>query len=199
MRYLAVDTETTGVDLHKKDRAFAVSMADEDGNEFYYETPVSTTRTVSWSKKAVSQIWKTISQYDALVFHNAKFDIRALELIGLPVVEKFIQGGMYEDTLLASHVLWTDIDHGLKSLARNFLGFPIGDEEALKEAVRAARRKAPPSVVLGEKVECDFWLPKLLDPANTTCRTYAVQDAQRTIALWVLFRQALADEGLQQP
>lgn len=159
-RLLALDTETTGIDLWHGCRPFFVSVMDEEGNLQYWEWDVNPfTRevgVVDWdaSQSSSSGTIKpgfkagpptkdreeltTLIQENDFVLHNTKFDVRALELSGFPR----LQFGSCHDTLVASHVLVSNESHKLKDLSIRYLDIPDDDQQALRVAVNDARRIA---------------------------------------------------------
>lgn len=153
-KLLALDTETTGLDLWHGCRPFFVSVMDSEGNLQYWEWDVNPeTREVgSWvvHQSSGKRTWQpsipqkdraeltTLIQENDFVLHNTKFDARALHLSGLPC----IQFGQSHDTLIASHVLVSNESHKLKDLAIQYLNISDDDERELKQAVQDARRIA---------------------------------------------------------
>lgn len=206
--YLAVDTETTGLQLYKSDQPFAVSMIDENGEEFYWQWKVDQdTRQVRVDKRHAKAIKDVLCSYRRLVFANATFDLRAFETIGI----RFPWKGRVEDVLLSSHVLFSDEHVGLKYRASVDLNLPNTDEKELKTAAQAARRYAKKnnwgSYSADNSVEQDYWMPRQIasiesypqdHPWWEVCKTYAMLDVVRTMALWKQHRQWLFDEELYE-
>ena len=96
-RYVAIDTETTGVDFRGPDgaRPFLTSICFEDGSTRYWRWDVQPfTRRVEVPERDKQEIIEATTGYIP-VFHNAKFDIRALESVGISIA-----WDLYEDTLL---------------------------------------------------------------------------------------------------
>lgn len=210
---LAVDTETTGLKLHHKDRAFSVPMMDEHGKSFYWEWAVNPkTREVEVQKKDVKKIEETLDSYEHWVFHHAKFDIRALSLAGVDV-EKLGWRERIQDTVLASHVCESNSPHGLKYIGETYFGISKEDKETLQKVVIKARREGKKlGWNLGDAVEEDYWMPAalarhtkqlefwederdLLSP-ETYAKVYALTDVKRTILAWIMYRKLLIQEGL---
>jgi DNA polymerase I-like protein with 3'-5' exonuclease and polymerase domains len=215
---IALDTETTGVDMFHGATPFAVSTCDKKGRTRFWEWPVDPhTRQVMASEEEVHELVDYIYG-STLVFHNVKFDVKALRSLGIRLVfkdsgwasasyvdhkfEAVVEG--FEDTLLASHVCNSAEPHGLKYLADKYVGIVDDDEEELLEAVRSARRAAKSKGwTLGEalsnvsSVNCDYWLPKAVDPSSEVLETYAVQDVVRTMLLWIMYREVMKDEKLR--
>lgn len=196
---LAIDTETTGLDFHQGCRLFAISTCDEEGRTNYWEWPVDPrTRQPKIDSDELKEVKLEVGNYRTLVFHNAKFDVQALSLAGLDLTDRWED---IHDTLIASHILDSYESHGLKDLGVRYLSISDEDEEALKQQVRKARRKAiglHPDWKLGKTVAYDYWLPSLIFPDQAgRCQEYCVKDSIRTVELWKLFRYALEAEDLQ--
>lgn len=162
---IALDCETTGLELHHSARPFMAGVVDEYGVSSLFEwavNPISRTPTVLLQDKLSL---KQILQGQSVTFHNANFDLRALATVGIvlsftspafttplffpekvtgkPVV---IECEELHDTQLMSHA-WDnrgtgdkDAPHKLKPLAFHYLDIPDDDEKELKQAVIAARR-----------------------------------------------------------
>jgi len=213
MDHLAVDTETTGVDLFHAAVPFAVSACDETGKTWFWEWKVNPqTRKPKVPKKDLEEI-KDVLAGKVLVFHNAKFDLRALANLGISIGwdtwttllnKPAIEIAGLEDTLLASHVCDSNEPHGLKYLAEEYLGIMDSDQEELLEEVRSARRFAKAQGwVLGQaksntsSVHCDYWMPRAAFDSDVL-ETYAVQDAVRTMLLWKMYEEVMQQKELAE-
>lgn len=165
---IALDTETTGTDFWHGCRAFFVSTLNPDDSLSYWEWDVNPyTRDVGFYlidyPLVVSTLDKrlqnspkgkrsflpllptedhkeltTLIHENDFVLHHAKFDVRALEHHNLPLPD---WNGIH-DTLIASHVLYSNESHKLKDLALQHLDIRDDDQKALQEATNHARRIA---------------------------------------------------------
>ncbi len=208
---IAIDVESTGLGLYRGCEPFMVTACDENGKTFIWEFPVDPfTRKVQYDETTTRKIRKTLGAYKKWVFHNANYDLRALLSIG------FLPGDYWDkeihDTQYMSHAFESTARHGLKVLALVHLDYSDIDEKELENAVKAAQRKARklgwsvaggksniPSLK-GEKKEVfrsDYWLPKALDPTDKTCEKYALGDVERTIGLFIFFKQVFEDDQWQ--
>jgi DNA polymerase I-like protein with 3'-5' exonuclease and polymerase domains len=159
MNWLSLDTETTGIDLWHGCKPYAVTMAWQRGDDLVQRPWVwdvnPLTRGPIIPPREIAQIREMIATHD-LVFHNIKYDVRALEVAGI-LEWKYtgkLPGGNLKgitvpeilershDTLIAAHVINSLESHGLKDLAVKYLDELPTDEEDLKEAVIEARRLA---------------------------------------------------------
>jgi len=153
-----------------------------------------------------------MDEADKIVYHNAKFDTRALESIGVPATDYWDK---VHDTIIASHLIHSGGPHKLKYLADQYLDISDQDESELLEAVRSARRYGKkqewniaklgnPCFPAQKKdfVKLDYWLPRAVaihanyekdHPWYTVCEKYAVEDAVRTIGLHFIFQDGLRD------
>lgn len=186
-RWVAVDTETTGLSPWSGDRPFVVSWCWNDGETGYVRWEVDPfTRNVKVDPFDVKMLKEFLC--DARipkVFHNAMFDLRMLEMIGIKVK------GRVEDTMFALRVLENDLTtYALKPVCERLFGISDEDQEALKEEVRKARREGRrKGYALSDSVEADYWLVK--DPKFVV--NYATLDVIRTSRLWKLLKGMLSN------
>lgn len=192
---IAIDTETTGLSPWHGDRPFAVSMCNEEGETLYEEWVVDPfSRDVYPGLTYGLQtnrfpLIKSILENPkiAKVYHNAKFDYRMLRSVGI------IHRGPMHDMLLAARICNTsELQFGLKYLAKKYLHLPDDDESDLKSSVRNARVDAKHlGWKIHEDIAADYWMPKCYDPDNSICEQYAIWDAVRTMGLFKLYSQAM--------
>lgn len=205
---LAIDTETTGLNLHHSDRAFAVILFDESAKSHYFEWPVDPfTREVQYVQKDLKKITQIIDSYDEWIFHNTKLDVRALIKAGIDM-EGLGWRERYHDTVLASHVMCSNEPHDLKWIGWKYFDISEDDEKALKETVKKARRAAKqmgwncgPHSPSQSVVEQDYWLPSAINRhtdnyAGEPCKEYASTDGKRTMLAWMMYRDLLQQEKL---
>ena len=161
------------------------------------------------------------------IFHNAPFDLRALQ----PILPEWVAARLrsrpvwktqetnypYHDTLLLSHVFRNTGSHGLKDLCLEYLDIPDDDESDLINAIKKARTvakalnwKVTPGnekdTSKGNWLKCDAWVPRELYLQNraklptwkTVLSEYANRDAERTMALFLFLRDVVAQDGLQE-
>ena len=198
--YLAIDCETTSTDFRRGARPFFISMCDEGGETRGWRAEVDCkTREVYWPYHYKQEVQEYLDSYIP-VFHNAKFDIKALESIGLHV-----DISSYEDTLLASHAISSIDKHGLKELAVKYLRYTDTDELKLQKAVCRARLKAKKlGWTLGvdrkgtKQPKWDYWMPEQIDSTSHELRKYAFGDVERTILLWGIYKELLEAEDLMK-
>ena len=214
---VALDTETTGAEfLLGKDTPFILYACDDKGNKNKWEWNFDPVKRKSIPDKKISiDIKKFTKEYKTLVFHNTKFDIRALESVNVNLNWR----GKTFDTLMASHVLNNVYSHKLKDLSRYYIGRENDEEKEIKQEVVIARRLAKkhfPEWKLGNSsaggkegdesfVALDYWLFKQLakdlklpkkHPYWSLCDKYGFGDVIRTIELWGLFTDGLTVEKL---
>ena len=217
---VALDTETTGAEfLLGLDTPFVLYACDSRGERYKWEWDFDPVNRLSIPDKKISKDIKKFTRgYKTLVFHNTKFDIRALESVDV----KLNWRGKTFDTLIASHVLNNVYSHRLKDLADMYLDRENVEEQEIKEGVVVARRLARkhfPDWQLGNSsaggkegdesfVALDYWLFKELarhlefeedHPWWTLCDKYGYGDVIRTIELWFLFKDGLKASNLQRP
>lgn len=232
-KLLALDTETTGLDLWHGCRPFFVSTCDEDGRVRLWEWDVDPlTRLPIIPAEDLYEIDDLISHH-ILVMHNAKYDYKALEVIGC----KRLDWAYVEDTLVASHVLDSNELHDLKNLSLRYLDIDDDDKKVMGGVVNECRRWAKtkgwrtasegdphfPADKGGDGGKswwlADMWLPRAvakyrwevekaaefnpnlpqekLHAYLTVTAKYAQLDAERTMGLWLVFKEAMEEEGLR--
>ena len=164
-RIIALDTETTGLDLFHSAAPFMVCTVDDNGNYRTWQWPVDPyTRTVYYDVESVQDLANYIRS-NSLIFHHSGFDLRALSRLGIRIHTKefsvpwnnqpgwtyseFVRVESVHDTQLMSHVANSqgtgDSEselgrHALKPLALHYLDISEGDEGELRKATAHARR-----------------------------------------------------------
>ena len=161
---VAVDTETTG--LTWTDTPFAVSLYQPHvvpWEKYYYDWREDETELTD----AIKALQYYIDAEWDIVFHNAKFDLRMLEKIGITVPSERVH-----DTNCLAHLLDEHQDKRLKALARNHLKVETDEEEVLKKVRRQLKLK---------KEDGFYPIPReYIEP-------YAIKDAEFTYRLFKKF------------
>ena len=214
--YLAIDSETTGLFIHKGCQAFTVSACSSLTKKIYlWHFPIDPmTRQVNYVSTTVEDITRTIRQHDTLIFHNANFDLRVLQSMGIEWDHLF-ENYVVHDTMVMSHAYRSSDKHGLKENAIQYCSYPDDDEKRLHKATISARNIARklnwciadpnnihPSLEGLQKdiTKTDYWVPKCVaehlkypkdHPWRHICDTYAGRDAERTLCLFQFFEEAL--------
>lgn len=215
---LGVDTECTGLDILHGCRPFMLSTCDEDENYRIWEwevNPLTRTPIIPPKEKAEVQLWLKGRR---LVFHHAKFDVRALASIGIE-----LDWNLIEDTLTKHHVLASGEEHGLKAIGLDLLDMDDLDQKALRDAVIECRRigkqlgwriAAPfdphfPAMKDAPKdgwYVMDMWLPRevarhrklpLSHPYWSLCHTYNLRDTCRTVGVDIVTSAGLQELGYE--
>lgn len=215
---IAIDTETTGLDIYHGARPFFVTAALESGENLYWEWDVDPlTREVRIPKGDLDEIAVLINGADTIVMQNAKFDVAALMAIG--VVDEW-PWEKTEDTILSGHLLGSNHALDLTSMVLEYLGWDIsGYEKSLRQATMEARRIAArlyPKWKLANDSDTgmpsatanpwsfDTWLPRriaMIDRKkrglwDTVLRDYSNADSTSTLALYKAHAKLLASRGL---
>src|SRR3990167_9834020 len=195
-KLISVDTETTGLSTWLGDRPYCFTFCNEKGETGYFLWSVNPYTRQLYAKDIMSSDWTTMNAFFldesiTKIFHNAKFDLRMLESIGIK------SSGRIEDTYIAAHCLRSNEELGLKPLAKKYLEFPDNDEKELRSATVKARHEAKnkgwklaeKQKGLPEPIPADYWMaPKEL------ILKYACGDVERTMLLWkLLYAQLIAD------
>jgi DNA polymerase I-like protein with 3'-5' exonuclease and polymerase domains len=216
---ISLDCETTGLFIHKGCVPFMVTSCTDEGQRYVWEWEVDPfTRASTIPRSIQKDIVKTLQQHNEIVFHNANFDIRALETIGINRDYLFDNYEIH-DTMVMSHAYQSIAKHGLKEQAVLRCGISDTDETALADITKAARLKAKKlgwciaekdsdheaiEGTKGSHYKCDYWIPKQLakeleyesdHPWYTACLKYGGLDAERTICLFVVLKELLESEA----
>jgi len=223
---IALDTETTGLDVHHAARPFFVTIAFEDGSTGFWEWAVDPlTREVAVEAADLDQIMTLVNEADEVVMQNGKFDVAALASIGI----HSFPWEKVQDTLIAGHLLATNHRHNLTDMVIEYLGEDIEHYErelrkVCQECRRMARSQFPNWMIAEEGLpglpsvkksggkttddkawKNDSWLPRAIaercgcqedHPYRTVLPAYANADSAWTLRLWLAMRPLLEQRGL---
>ena len=216
---LAIDTETTGLFIHKGCRAFTITASSDDCDQFTWKFKVDPfTRKVLYKQDILEDFFETVAKHKELIFHHANFDLQALTALGLDH-EVLFKNHTIHDTMVMSHAYNSRQTHGLKALGVTVLDYPEDDEKLLSSITKEAARKAkklgwcvaskenPHYTIKGTKksiYRSDYWVPQQYaeevglpkdDPYHTICDQYAIGDTDRTLGIFLTMKQWFDDEG----
>lgn len=219
------DTETTGPDVHHGSKPFMVTSCSQEAEIRMWEWDVNPmTREPIIPDKELRSLRKHISS-SYHVFHNTKFDVKMLAAVGAPVElgDRF-HDTLVASHLISSNgshglkdlaMLFLEITDDDQQELR---------EATIKSRVygrrygwRTAKAKDPhwPAIKKLSKSKSgdgdawwvmDTWMPRAVakheefpedHPWWTVCAKYGKQDAERTIALHLIFQEILADRKLE--
>src|SRR5581483_8112883 len=124
--FIAVDTDTSGLAFHDEPFCATLSWRTQEGSlRSEYVSLEGVERAVN-----IELLRDVLGQYGVWVFHNAKFDLQKLALIGaLPA--GWQQSMVIEDTQVIAKLINENERAGLKHLARTVLGEETDEEEVL--------------------------------------------------------------------
>ena len=217
---LALDTETTGADFFHGSRPYLVTTCNDAGEIKFWEWPVNPlTRRPEIPPADLWEIRDTIDAADVIVGQNFKFDVHALNAIGIRF--DAADWAKVEDTLVAGHLLSSNTPHDLTSMAAQYIDEDIEEyEKRLEKAVKECRdwaRRNRPAWRLAKKDEADMpsakdktwkidaWLPRAVadelglpadHPWRTVASAYANVDSGVTPQLWAAQKQLIAARKL---
>ncbi len=137
---MSLDTETTGVDFHHGAKPFFVTACRPGEDPIYWEWDVDPiTREPQATLEDLEEIEQLLVSEDEWVLQNAKFDYHALQWLG---IENW-DWSKVKDTLIAGHLLGTNLPHDLTSMVKRELNQDIQPfEDKLQIAVLEARKVA---------------------------------------------------------
>jgi DNA polymerase-1 len=173
--YVAIDTETTGVGFY--DEPFCVTLSWRPDPESPVRSAyISLERHIGGCHDSLRDVLQSVPKW---VFHNAKFDLQKLVLVGI-LNEQSLDAQRLEDTQTIYHLLDENDRKGLKYLARKILKEETDEEEVLK----VVRRKLKLTKDDGYQ-----YIPRhILQP-------YAMKDTEFTLRLWEILRPRLEKRG----
>lgn len=226
------DTETTGLDPWHGCKPFIFAFCNDKGVTQSYTLDVDpfTRQPITDTSAAAAKIryiGELLEQAKTIIMHNAKFDIRMMQL-GYGINISY-QHGDIEDTMYMAHACRSNELVGLKQLAERYLDYPTYDEKELQDAVLKARRLVK-SLKLGWKLgfsehhrpdgttkikaetKADYWLPRAIARDSVASKElspeerkrwrklaaiYARGDVERTWLLYHLLREVMTEKGMQ--
>jgi DNA polymerase-1 len=153
---IAIDTETTG--LSRDSKLLGVSFCGEVGKAYWLP-----------ADKIVPFVMEAVLAGKQLIMHNAKFDLQVLARNGIS-----LYGNPIFDTMIAHQLLDENEGHGLKHLAKTYLGAEIKIEQ-------------------NPMIESD-----LLSIDSSELVFYACADADYTFQLYKLFFEQLKQENISR-
>lgn len=216
---LALDCETTGLDLRHGAKPYIVTTCDNTGKQLYWTWHVNpTTRIPIIPQEDIEEIRALIDKADELVGQNIKFDVHALRTI-IPNLEW--DWAKTHDTLVAAHILESNGQKDLTALGIKYIDTDIEEyekkvERAVDECRKVCKKYFPTWRIAHKSLEempsaknkvwkFDMWLPREIArvnkyPANhpywTVTSDYANKDTETTLAVWYVERDLLKRGGL---
>ncbi len=195
---IAVDTETTGTDFWHGCQAFMVQICDGESNYYWTGKVNPKDRSdVRWDEKDLDEIQGYLDSADRIVYHNAKFDVRALSLMGLDAE----LWDKIDDTIIMSHLVCSGESHALKYLAAKYLDYYNEEEKTLASQVKKARLEHKDWDIAKEGHKCfpalssttkrvswwkmDYWL------CPEECAEYGMADVEMTLLLYNMFTEVI--------
>jgi len=160
-RWISIDTETTGVDLHHGARPFLVTVADQDGAVSWWEWDVDPkTRRVIVDPADLCEIQEEINQAELCVLQNTKFDYSMLKAIfqdnGMELEWDWLKT---VDTLFADHMLNSVQPHDLTSMVLRYLGTNLQPyEDKIRDVVLELRRRCTKTIEDEEEYLFKDWV-----------------------------------------
>lgn len=189
---LAIDSETTGLDLYHGAMPYFVTLCDEEGNQTYYEWPVDPlTRTPQVPEEDIDELAETLSPNESggFIGQNLKFDVTALGTLRQEFRD-YWRWADTNDTLIAAHILASNRPHDLTSLAVQYLHHNIEPyEQRLEQACKEARR-----LVQQERLRLERW-QQLSEETRTKKLREGERKGIRVIPDEYLASWAIAEDG----
>jgi len=148
---VAIDIETTGLDFIN-DKVLGISFSWKEHTGVYF--PLLGENGIEiWKPEEKEYIVITLASIlkdKRCILHNAKFDLKFLDLLGIKI-------NNFDDTLIAYYLLDENKPHGLKDLARDYFS-DLADYET--QAMGYLKSKATsysviPTAILGQYAAAD--------------------------------------------
>jgi DNA polymerase-1 len=190
-KLIASDTETTGLNPWKGDRAFCFSFCNREGQTGYVRWEVNGKTREVIPNPVTYQLIKDFYEDPTIekIFHNAKFDVRMLDMIGIRVQ------GVIHDTMFSAHVV-NNIEPSLalKPLCKKYLNIDDDDETDLHTATVKGRRIGKKlGWKVAEEVEADYWMaPDYLN------KRYNVRDSERAMMLFMFYEDLMKEMDVRE-
>lgn len=221
-RLVAIDTETTGLEVvHGRCKPFSIYGYDTNGEHKSITLPVDPlTREVDCTSIAARYLISRMANWVAgspIIFHNAKFDIQALNSIKFGWWSRNQDSQVpcprfFHDTLILSHICCSSDPRSLKELSAKYLSPDHNQPQAAKERLQKAVTKARHigkklGYTLAEDVAADYWLPKHLNNVvgldltpetralfQTVTDEYGFSDVRATLALYQMYDAIIGND-----
>lgn len=136
---ISLDTECVGLDVHHGSATpFLVTMASDEGQIFFEWDVDPLTRKPNIPPEDILAVQEILDAADEIALQNAKFDYSVLKTVGVN-----LDWSKVHDTLIAGHLLGSNLKHDLTSMGVQYLRVDIGPYEAATDkACNEARRIA---------------------------------------------------------
>lgn len=180
---IAVDTETTGLEYYDEPFAATLTWRRPDGSlaSWYIDLEAD------GREGRVQRLRAILTHTPAWVFHNAKFDLQKLLLIGA-ITEADLEQVELHDTQTLYHLLDENSPKGLKDLAVRVLNYDDTIEVEVKSGPNKGRKRRVPKEqhhlnavrrqLKLKKADGYHWLPR------EVVVPYALRDTEFTLQLW---------------
>lgn len=187
---IALDTETTGFQWHGEDRPFLATVSDYDRDWLYY-LPLSEDDDVPDQQ---DQLRAAILEADALIFHNATFDILMLVAAGVVSLDEILDKEIHDTEILARVVNSREPNYRLKSLAAKYVDAAAADEQdAVKDVlVSMGLIRKPDQRSIPDGAYYQAWRS-----APTVLEEYAIKDTRITYDLFYALRERASEDDLR--
>lgn len=173
---VAVDTETNGLDFYATPFCVTVAWRRPSGMYTGHYFELNSDEEIEACLRCI------LGGAAVLVFHNAKFDLQKLLLVGL-LNGGDLRPGELDDTEALAHLLDEHRVKRLKTLAQDLLGEETDEKVAIDRAIDVVKKERG----LRKKAEVSYdMLPReVIIP-------YAIKDAEFTIRLYDLLSPQVA-------
>jgi DNA polymerase I-like protein with 3'-5' exonuclease and polymerase domains len=188
---IAVDTETTGFNWFAGDQPFLATVSDYDRDWMYY-LPINE-HDEEHFEDGTAALREAVLGADALIFHNASFDIHMLVTAGVATLDELLDKEIHDTELLARVVNSREPNYRLKTLAAKYVDADAKDgEEAVREQMLAMG-------IIRRLDQRDFRSGAYYDvwrAAPETLEEYALKDTRITYDLFTTLLEKASEDNL---
>lgn len=188
---IAIDTETTGLDIYHGARPYFVTVCDGEGEVMHWEWDVDPlTRHVKIPKEDAEEIAAIVEAADEIVGQNLKFDAGALREAGIVLDWPWDK---CHDTHPAGHLLASNQPHDLTSMCLHYLGKDIKPfEDALEFETFKARRMVQQAKLRSKRADSQDDL-KTGEQLRRENRKRRCKEPRSPLADWAIAEKNRAD------
>jgi DNA polymerase I-like protein with 3'-5' exonuclease and polymerase domains len=138
-KLVSCDTECLGLDVyHGSASPFLVTIGTDNGEIFFEWFVDYTTRQPIIPPDDIVEIQRILDDADEIAMQNGKYDLAVLKTIGIR-----LDWYKVRDTLVAGHLLGSNLRHDLYTMSEQYLRVKLQHfEDATEEAVNEARQIA---------------------------------------------------------
>ena len=173
--HFAYDTETTGLEWHKDDRVFGLSISLPDGRDYYYDTREDY-ECMEWLNQSLKDYKGDV------ICHNAPFDFHMSEASGIDIPMERLDDTVVRACLIDEHLFSYELD----ALSKKYLGRGK-DTDIYKEL----------GDIFGGRRSKNVQVKNFPKAPREIMSRYAIVDSRNTLDLWEWQQVEILKQGIQ--